>query len=96
MTGYDCTTCGACRAIDHAVPVRIDEPVPKYLTRSVRRTMGFASWEAEDTRQAAVAEPDVRHLHGDGHAVDQYDLVAPVELVGLAGRKAQRHISAST
>jgi hypothetical protein len=35
-----------------------------------------------------MAEPDVRHLHGDGHAVQQHDLVAPVELVGLARCRA--------
>ena len=35
----------------------------------------------------AVAEPHVRHLQGDRHAVQQDDLVAPVELVGLARRK---------
>jgi len=40
----------------------------------------------------AVAQPDVRHLHGDRRAVDQHDLVRPVELVGLARCKAQRHI----
>ena len=40
----------------------------------------------------AVAEPDVGDLHGHRHAVHQHDLVAPVELVGLARRKAQRHI----
>ena len=38
----------------------------------------------------AVAQPDMRHLHRHGRAVDQHDLVAPVELVGLARRKAQR------
>ena len=43
-------------------------------------------------QHAAVAEPDVRHLDGDRRAVDQHDLVAPVELVGLARREAQRHI----
>src|SRR5487761_1117990 len=43
-------------------------------------------------QHAAVAEPDMRDLHRDRHAVDQHDLVAPVELVGLAWRKAQRHI----
>ena len=40
----------------------------------------------------AVAEPDMRHLHRHRHAVDQDDLVAPVELVGLARREAQRHV----
>ena len=41
---------------------------------------------------AAVAEPDMGDLHGHRHAVDQHDLVAPVELVGLARREDQRHI----
>src|SRR5690606_15388141 len=36
--------------------------------------------------------PDVGHLHGRRHAVDQDDLVAPVELVGLARRVVERHI----
>ena len=40
----------------------------------------------------AVAQPDMRHFHRHRRAVDQHDLVAPVELVSLAGRKAQRHI----
>jgi hypothetical protein len=40
----------------------------------------------------AVAQPDMRDLHGHRRAVDQHDLVRPVELVGLARRKAQRHI----
>jgi transposase len=43
-------------------------------------------------RHPAMAEPDMRHLDRDRHAVHQYDLVTPVELVGLARRKAQRHI----
>ena len=43
-------------------------------------------------QHAAVAQPDMRHLDGDRRAVDQHDLVRPVELVGLARRKAQRHI----
>ena len=32
-----------------------------------------------------------RHLHRDRGATDQHHLMAPVELVGLAGREAQRH-----
>ena len=35
----------------------------------------------------------MRDLDGNRHAVNQHDLVRPVELVGLAWRKAQRHIS---
>ena len=40
----------------------------------------------------AVTEPNVRHLHHHRHTVDPDDLVTPVELVGFARRKAQRHI----
>ena len=43
-------------------------------------------------QHAAVAQAQMRNLHRDGRAVDQHDLMAPVELVGLAGREAQRHI----
>ena len=39
----------------------------------------------------AVAEPDVRDLDRDRHAAEHHDLVAPVELVGLARREPQRH-----
>jgi len=44
-----------------------------------------------DEHHAAVAEPDMRHLHRRGHAVDHHDLVAPVELVRLPGCKGQRY-----
>jgi hypothetical protein len=40
----------------------------------------------------AMTQPNVRHLHRHRRAVDQHDLVAPVELVGLAGCEAQGHI----
>ena len=43
-------------------------------------------------QHAAVAQPDMRHLDRHRRAVDQHDLVRPVELVGLARGKAQRHI----
>src|SRR6478736_2330859 len=46
-------------------------------------------------QHAAMAEPDVRHLHGHRRAVQQDDLVAPVELVGFTRREAQRHIGRS-
>lgn len=38
---------------------------------------------------ARVAEPDMSDFDGHRHAVEQDDFVAPVELIGLAGRKAQ-------
>ena len=41
---------------------------------------------------AAVAKPDMGDLHGDGHAVDQHDLMAPVELISLARCIIERHI----
>ena len=40
----------------------------------------------------AMAKPNMRHLHRDGRAAQQHDLVVPVELIGLARREAQRHI----
>ena len=43
-------------------------------------------------QHAAVTEPDMGDLHGHRHAVQQDDLVAPVELVGFTRRKAQRHV----
>lgn len=50
------------------------------------------AWIGPHKHHAAVAEPDMGDLHGYRHAVDQDDLVAPVELVGLARREEQRHI----
>ena len=42
---------------------------------------------------AAVAEADMGDLHGRGHPVHHHDLVAPIELVGLARCKNERHVS---
>jgi hypothetical protein len=39
-----------------------------------------------------VTEPDVRYFDGHGRAIDQHDLVAPVELVRFSRREAQRHV----
>ena len=44
-------------------------------------------------RHPAVAEPHMGDLHRHRDAVDQHDLVAPVELVRLARREAQRNES---
>ena len=43
-------------------------------------------------RHAAVTEPHMGHLHGHRRAVQHDDFVAPVELVGFAGRKSEGHI----
>ena len=40
----------------------------------------------------AVTEPDMGGLHDHRHAVQQDDLVAPVELVGFPRREAQRDV----
>ena len=45
-----------------------------------------------DEHHAAMAEPNVRHLHRHRQAVHQDDLVAPVELERLAGREGERHV----
>lgn len=42
----------------------------------------------------AVAETDMSDLYRRGHAVEDHDLMAPVELVGLAWIEAQRDIGA--
>jgi len=43
----------------------------------------------------AVAEPDMGDLHRRRHPVQDDDLVAPVDLVGLARREDQRNIGIS-
>jgi hypothetical protein len=50
------------------------------------------AWIGPHEHHAGMAEPDVRNLHLVGHAVDQHDLVAPVELIGLPGREGERHV----
>lgn len=47
---------------------------------------------ARSMTAAGMAKPHVRHLQGDRYAVQQDDLVAPVELVGVARREEQRHV----
>ena len=43
-------------------------------------------------RHAAMAQPHMGGLHHHRHAVYHNGLVAPVELVGFAGRESQRNI----
>ena len=42
-------------------------------------------------KHAAMAKPDMGSLHLHRHAIDHHDLVAPVELVGLARFEDQGH-----
>ena len=53
----------------------------------------FARIDARE-HHTAVAEANVRDLHDRRHPVHHDDLVAPIELVGLARRESQRHIGA--
>ena len=48
--------------------------------------------QARAEQRAAMAEPDVRHLHGRRRAVQRDGLAAPVELAGFTWREAQRHM----
>lgn len=52
------------------------------------------AWVSPNERHPAVAEADMGDLDRHGHAVEDHDLMAPGELVGLAGIKAQRNIGA--
>src|SRR5262249_54371806 len=73
---------------------RVQAPLKKANARSwgVEHHLLRLPWVGPHEQHATMAEPDMRDLDRDGHAVDQHDLVAPVELVGLARRKAQWHI----
>ena len=73
---------------------RVQVPLKKAKARFVRvehHLLGLARIGAHE-QHPAMTQPDVRHLDGDRCAVDQHDLVAPVELVRLAQRKAQRYV----
>src|SRR5437879_2122826 len=43
----------------------------------------------------AVAEPNMGGLHDHRHAIEQDDLMAPVELIGFTWRKAQPDVGGS-
>ena len=65
-------------------------PYPRPLTMFAGSTS--SAHRPNGLRDPSVSHPDMRHLDGDRHPVDQHDLVRPVELVRLAGGKAQRYI----
>ena len=60
------------------------------VVRVEHHLLGLAGISPNE-RHPAVTEPHMRDLHRHGDAVDQHDLVAPVELVRLARLEAQRH-----
>src|SRR5216683_8069901 len=47
------------------------------------------AWICPHEHHSAVTEPDMGGLHNHRHAIEQNNLVAPVELVGFTWRKAQ-------
>jgi Fe-S-cluster containining protein len=58
---FDCQACGACCVA--AGPVAVypaDVRVPRHRTRSVRRMVGFASYEADDGVRCMKADDDGR------------------------------------
>lgn len=58
MPEADCRDCGACCVHAGEVAVDVSEPIPRYLTRSVRRSMGFFSDDHYDTRRMARVPHD--------------------------------------
>ena len=60
----DCQACGRCCGV-FEIEVLPDDAVPVRFTRSVRRAMGWASWEADlGIRRMAVDEGRCRCLKG--------------------------------
>ena len=59
----DCQRCGACCVHGGEVTVSIGERVPHYLTRSVRRGMGFFTDDHYDTRR--MARVPLTHMNAD-------------------------------
>jgi hypothetical protein len=61
------------------------------IMRVEHHFLRFARISAKE-KHPAMAEADMRDLQGHGHATQHHDLVTPVELVGFAWRKTERHI----
>jgi len=83
--------------LDHGLHVVVDPARAGAFEEGKRPIMGIEhhllafARVGPDEHHAAVAEPNMGDLQGHRHAVDHHDLVAPVELVGLARFKDQRH-----
>ncbi len=54
-----------------------------------------ANARSSHEHHSAVTEPDMGGLHNHRHAIEQHNLVAPVELVGFTWRKTQWDIGCS-
>ena len=80
---------GRAHVVVDAAPAGAAEEAEGVLVGVEDHLLGLARVGA-DQEQAAVAEPDVGDLDLAGRAVQPRGLVAPVELVGLAGREGER------
>jgi hypothetical protein len=64
--GLDCQSCGACCVTTlWSVMVAADDPTPRYLTRLVRPTAGYARFQGEDgIRTMREVDGHCEALHG--------------------------------
>ena len=81
---------GRAHVVVNAAPARSAKEAEALLVGVEHHLLRLTRVGAQQ-EQAGVAEPDVGDLDLGGHAVDERDLVAPVELVGLARREAEGH-----
>src|SRR5262249_60254843 len=80
--------------IQHVILKRIQSTVQDkcgYATDANRVAISSCASNPADT-DAPIPEPDMGRLHDHRHPVQEDDLVAPIELVGFPGSKAQRDI----
>lgn len=64
----------------------------KRLVVGIEHHLLSLAWVGSHERHPAMTEPEMGDLDRRRHAIDQNDLMAPVELIGFAGIEAQRHI----
>ena len=75
--------------VDAAPAGTLEEGEAATIVRVEDHLLALARIGAHE-HHAAVAEPEMSHLHGHRRAADQHDVVAPVELVGLARCEGER------
>ncbi len=77
----------------HVVVPRRQAPLNSANARSwASNTVSCLTRIGPNEQHPTVAKPDMRRLHDHRGPAQQDHFVAPVKLVGFAGRKAQRHI----
>jgi hypothetical protein len=89
LTDEDRLHCGL-RVVVDAAPTRAFEECERPVVGVEHHLLGLARIGAQE-HHPAVAEAEMRGLHDRRHPVHHNGLVAPVELIGLARRKRQRH-----